>query len=353
MNAILARDRDDRVRALLGSRLAALTPRLTETAQTRLRQETLATLTALVADEAERVRASIAEAVKHMADAPRAIILHLAQDPAVMVYEPVIRFSPVLTSQDLVNLIVAAPSVGTIMAVARRPRIDAAVCDAIVNAANSSVVAALLANPSAQIRETTLDALVAHAAAHEDWHGPLVRRPCLSARAARALSEIVTNHLLEVLAARTDLDPALADDLRHRLQPDAVVTRMEATAQGDAAVQAMVANAAALHDAGRLDDASILAATQRGDVHLVSAMLAAKAGVPLLVIERASALRSAKGLVSLSWKADLSMQVAIALQIVVGRLQPDQVIQPREGGGFPMSPQEMRWQLDFLCRTGR
>ncbi len=47
------------------------------------------------------------------------------------------------------------------------------------------------------------------------------------------------------------------------------------------------------------------------------------------------------------------MQVAIALQIVVGRLQPDQVIQPREGGGFPMSLQEMRWQLDFLCRTGR
>ena len=95
----------------------------------------------------------------------------------------------------------------------------------------------------------------------------------------------------------------------------------------------------------------MLRAVQLGDVNLVSAMLAVKAGVSLAVIERASALRSAKGLVSLSWKAGLSMRVAVALQTLVARLQPDAVLQPRVGGAFPMSVQEMRWQLEFMCRA--
>ena len=207
VNSILAADQDERVRVLLGRKLAALTPSLTDLALTRLQQETLQTLTALVTDEADRVRASIAETVKHMPDAPRAIILQLARDTAVMVCEPVIRFSPVLTSQDLIALIVAAPSPGTIVAAARRQRIDTAVSDAIVEAADSEAISALLANPSAQIREVTLDALVERATDQTEWHEPLVRRPRLPARTARALSEIVTTHLLEVLLARDDLDP--------------------------------------------------------------------------------------------------------------------------------------------------
>jgi uncharacterized protein (DUF2336 family) len=347
VNSILASDQDERVRVLLGRKLAALTPSLTDAAQTRLQQETMETLTALVADEAERVRASIAETVKHMADAPRAIILQLARDTAVMVCEPVIRFSPVLTSQDLIALIVAAPSPGTIMAAARRQRIDTAVSDAIVDAANSEAIGALLANPSAQIREVTLDALVARATQQTEWHEPLVRRPCLPTRTARALSEIVTNHLLEVLLARGDLDAALSDDIRDRLVgaigPEPVTE--------EASEQAMLTKASTMCDAGELDDDAILNAVHQGDANLVSAMLAVKAGVSLTVIEQASALRSAKGLVSLSWKAGLSMRVAVALQTLVARLQPDAVLYPRAGGGFPMSVQEMRWQLEFMCRA--
>ena len=359
MDVTLASGREERVRALLTRKLAALTPGLTAAAHGRLREDTIEALTNLVADEAERVRASIAEAIKHMPDAPRALILRLAADPAVMVCEPIIRFSPVLTSEDLVALIVSAPSPAMIMAAARRPRIDAMLCDAIVDAADTDAIGALLANPSAQIREATLDALVAHAAQHEGWQEPLVRRPCLPARAARALSQIVANHLLEVLWAREDLDPALADDVRDRLRQAAPATSaasvatLNTAAQQNPAKAAELESACALRDVGRIDDAAVLTAAQRGDVALATAMLAAKAGVPLAVIERAASLRSAKGLVSLSWKAGLSMRTSLALQVLVGHVQPDGIIHPRPGGGFPMSPQEMRWQLEFLSRTSR
>jgi uncharacterized protein (DUF2336 family) len=355
-NAILAADRDERVRALLGRKLAALTPNLTGPAQKNLWRKTVETLTALVADEAERVRESVAEAVKSMPDAPRGIILQLAHDPAVMVCGPVIRFSPVLTSEDLVALIVAAPTPATVVAVARRPGIDGTVSDAIVEAAHSEAIAALLANPSAQIMEATLDALVSRAATEVTWQEPLVHRPSLPPHTARALSEIVTSSLLEVLSARGDLDPALAQELRERLarlRRESCGPPKPPGPAGELGSSTNLKQAAALRDGGKLDDQAFIDAARRGDASLLGAMLALKADVAPAVVERAAALRSPKGLISLAWKGGLSMQVAQVLQIVLGRLPPTEVIHGRPGGGFPMSVQEMRWQLEFIFRTGR
>jgi len=70
-----------------------------------VQRDAVANLTAMVADAALRVRISLAEAVKNLPDGPRDIVLRLAHDPAVMVCEPVILFSPMLTEEDLVALI--------------------------------------------------------------------------------------------------------------------------------------------------------------------------------------------------------------------------------------------------------
>jgi uncharacterized protein (DUF2336 family) len=349
LDAVLAEDGDERVRALLGRKLAALLPGLTSEAQAALRHSTLALLTRLVEDEAERVRASIAEALKSMPQAPRELILRLAHDPAIMVATPVILFSPVLTSQDLVRLIVAAPTADTVTVVARRPHIDGAVAQAIVDAAHGEAIAALLENPSAQIMETTLDALAARAGGEVGWQRQLVRHKSLSAAAARALSQIVTSHLLEELCARADLDPALAEELRARIDRTTVTAAPKPASEIEAAWR----KACAIRDTGRLKDDAFIEAARQGQAGLMGAMLALKASVPAEVVERAIALRSPKGLIALAWRAGLPMQVAQALQIVLGRLPPDQVIAARPGGGFPLSQQEMRWQLEFMFRSGR
>ena len=100
-NRLLADDPDERVRILLATKLAGLTHGLPDAAQSRMREQALETLTRLVTDEAVRVRSAIADAVKDLPDAPKALILALARDTAVMVAEPVILFSPMLTSEDL------------------------------------------------------------------------------------------------------------------------------------------------------------------------------------------------------------------------------------------------------------
>jgi uncharacterized protein (DUF2336 family) len=346
VSAILATDTDARVRTILNRKLATLTPSLSGEARDRMQQDAVANLTAMVADAALRVRISLADSVKHLPDGPRDIVLRLAHDPAVMVCEPVIRFSPMLTQDDLITLIATGPPPLTIKAVASRPKINSSVSDAVVGTGDSVAICALLANPTAQIRETTLDSLAAQSEEQTDWQAPLVRRPHLPARAQRLLSEIVTGHLLETLAARPDLDPRVAQSVRSALQPGRPAQSSVPMAQAGA--QMALARAQQLQQAGQLDDNAIVEALRRNASKEAAAMLAVKADVPLAVIERACALRSAKGIVALAWKAELTAQTAVVLQVALAHLQPDLILRAGEDKTFPLSADEMRWQLAFL-----
>jgi len=337
-NAVLAADADDRVRALLARKLGSLVPALSAGGQERLRQQTFDTLTALAADATVRVRAAIAEAVADLPEAPRAIILRLAHDAETLVCEPVIRFSPLLTTDDLVALVAAAPSSGTGVAVARRAALDVAVSDAIAAGGTDDAVLALLMNGSAQIREATLDALVERSIEHPDWHDPLIRRPALSEKSAKTLSRIVADHMVELLAARSDLDPALAAELRKRV-----------SAQMQRAPEAVKPPP----QTGKPTEADLLAAAREGDARKAAGLLAAAAAVPLPAVRRAATLRSAKGLVSLAWKAGFTMQAGCALQVLLAGLAPGSVLKPGPCNSFPMSVQEMSWQVEFLSGKDR
>lgn len=337
----LATDPDERVRALLARRLAALIP---ATPPGELHDQAMRTLAALVQDEAVRVRAALADVLKDMHIAPRAIVLRLAQDVAVPVCGPILRLSPLLTTEDLVALV--SRHVHTAEQVAQRPGLAYEVSEAVAETADSGAIRALLDNASAQIREATLDALVAQASAHPGWHDPLVRRPGLTAGAARALSEIVADELLGVLAGRGDLDPALVDELRQRLAVRLAPGRV--ANEDDAAMRA----AHALRRENRLTEAALLDTARHSGVRETAAMLAVAAEAPLSAVDRAIAMRSAKGLISLAWKAGFSMHAACAMQAVLAQLGPGQMLAASPVGGFPLSFDEMRWQIDFLGHNG-
>jgi len=350
VDRMLAADSDARVRTLLGRKLANLLPSLTGDQCAKLQQQTLVTLGYLVADEVVRVRATIADVVKSMPDAPHELIMRLAQDTAIAVCEPVIRLSPLLSTEDLLALVAAPPSPHTQIAVATRPNLPESVSDTIANSANVDAITALLANQSAAIREATLDALVARAGEHECWHAPLVRRPRLSAHAARALSEIVATRLLDELARRTDLDADVNHDLRRRLSER---LHGEAPAPGGPDAEQAMAVVRQLAVAGALDESALIDAARRGEARMATAMLAVAAEVPAAVVDRAVTLRSAKGIVSLIWKAGFSMRSAAPMQMLLARLSPAMILRATRSGEFPLGVEEMRWHLEFLTRGGK
>ena len=337
VDKLLSLDGDERVRALLGSRIARLLPDIDGEERTAAASHLHATLTVLASDQALRVRAAIAEQIATLEAAPRELVLLLAHDSAAEISDRIVRLSPVLSDADLLAILVAPPASTTAGAIASRRKLSAAVADAVVRHADASTIRALLSNSSACIRESTLDALVGRAPNHIDWHAPLVRRPGLSLNAVRALSEFIASDLLRILAMRVDLDASKLDIVRQRLAAR--------TANAD---DSLVAKARQLKAAGLLTEAAMQEAAEHGDSRLLLALLAISSGVTLRTIDRILELRSAKALVSLVWRGGFSMAVAVAIQNQLSQFGPDTMITATETGDFPLSVGEMGWQIELM-----
>ncbi len=83
------------------------------------------------------------------------------------------------------------------------------------------------------------------------------------------------------------------------------------------------------------------------DQEFVVAALALRSRLPSPVVRKILASSSAKGLTALAWKAGFSMRLSMQLQARVGRLPPKARLSSG-GGDWPMSQDEMAWQIEFF-----
>jgi uncharacterized protein (DUF2336 family) len=341
---LLVRDSDEAVRVDLANKVARLLPGLPKDAQDQVRERVVEMVETLARDSAMRVRQMVAEALKDVADAPPEIIKRLARDAELAVSRPVLRFSPLLTDQDLLDIIAGGPVSGALVAIAERDNVSAAVSDAIVGTEEEPAVAALLANPSAQIREDTLDLIVDRAPPRTSWHAPLVARPVLPTRAARRIASFIAEALLKKLQKRTDLDPeakaAVASEVRKRLDQDKDEDETDDSESPEAAAKRMM-------DAGELDEDTIAFAMTEGKRSFVMAALALKSKIKPEIVDKILSARSAKGVTALAWKAGMGPRFGAQLQMRLGGISPKQVLSAR-GGDWPLSPEDMKWHLEFF-----
>ncbi len=348
---LLADDREDEIRTALAKKIAHLTPTLPAKDRGAIYDYTVQVLEKLAKDEIVRVREIMADALKDVADAPHSVIQQLASDAELAVAGPVLRFSPVLSESDLLSIIGAGASQGKLAAISERHNVSEGVADAIVEQGDEDTVALLLANSTAQIREETLDALTAKSEEIVSWHAPLVSRPALSMRSARMLAGFVAEHLLAKLQAREDLEAAtleaVAEVVAERLaepegDPDLVDPEW---AQGDEITDEEMA---ALKRSGALTENSIVESLEAGRKRYVEAALAMLAEIPRESAAAIVAQRSGKALVALAWKAGMSPRTAGPLQVQLMGLPPDKIIVADQADDWPLSEEDMEWQLDFF-----
>ena len=277
---------------------------------------TIETLEYLASDSAARVRAVLAEEIKHLANVPRDVVLALARDLEHIVAAPVLEYSPLLSDADLIEIIACGQVREVLAAVARRRPLSEKVSDTLVQSLDVPAVAALLVNPDAKIRKETLERVVAEAEEIESWHLPLALRADLSARAIRRIAGFVGAAIIERLAARHDL----GDGHPHPSEPPAAPAaggknrcrgsrrgRCRQCRQGQGGRHALNGNF--------VEDAAL--AGQRESVILALAELA---HVPAANVRRILASGRAQPLVALVWHARLSMRVAFKIQTFVMKL---------------------------------
>jgi uncharacterized protein (DUF2336 family) len=344
---LLVRDKDEDVRSRLAEKIGRLAPELSETEREDIRRMTIEAMEILARDEAIRVRRILAETLKDVANAPPSVVRQLARDAELQVAAPVLEFSPVLSDEDLLEIIRTTTIEGTLSAISRRQPVRETIAEAIVERDETDAIAELLGNSSAQIREETLDHLIERARRVEAWHEPLVRRANLPVGAMRKLASYVSEKMLAVLDARDDLDPEAVAMIKAEVH-----RRLGSSppADGDGEDKAAVPEETPqeLHAAGRLDVETVADAVKRGEYAFVVDSLCLLGGLPRASIEAAIGARSAKGITAMAWKAGLPMRLAADIQTRICGIQPGQVLLPRNGTDYPLSEEQLRWELEFF-----
>lgn len=329
----------------------ALARKMAQRQGAALSDQTREMLGRLARDQALRVRQVIAEALKARLDAPHELIASLARDVELLVSQPVLEHSPRLTDCDLIDIIRSGASEGALTAIARRQHLVGDVTDALVETGNVAAIGQLLRNNRAQIREDTIDRVIDRAPAVPSWQEALVDRPGLSRHATLRLATVIADHLLDRLTQRHAVNPALARDLREVVQrrlEDGMMTPFAQSGDEPAGLEARLAHVQAQHEAGKLDDASLLAAIASQDRGFVTCAVAVLTGLPLSKVVEVLRSQNAKAICALVWKAGLGAGVAAEIQQRVAKLSARDILYPTTAGGYSMSAAAMEWQLELF-----
>lgn len=350
-NLVLADDGDAEVRRLLAEKITHA-----QSASARDRTLTGQALDRLARDRVAQVRAVIAEALKTYADADAAMIGRLARDAEILVAAPVLEYSPLLTDGDLLEVIGSHPVQEALTAITRRAYVSEEVTRAIVGSGNVTAIACMLENSNAQLQESTLDALVEGLASQPGWQPPLIFSPDQTGQQSLRLAQAVATQLLERIVARRDLPPetlqAIAGVVRKRLEEQVASGPVAAApVAGDigAGYAPLLARAGQAREQGRLDENGLMVALLSDQADEVVAGLSVLSGVPVSAILQMVAAQSPRALCALAWTAGVSALFAAELQLRLGRIAVAAVIRPTAGGGYPLTEDEMRWQIDMYA----
>jgi uncharacterized protein (DUF2336 family) len=113
-----------------------------------------AVLELLAKDADQKVRQALAEAAASSANMPHGIACRLARDE-IEVARPILAHSPVLTDDDLAEIVHTCQSQYA-LAVASRKRLSEGLCDVLAETNEAEVVVALTGNAGAQLSLATL-----------------------------------------------------------------------------------------------------------------------------------------------------------------------------------------------------
>lgn len=342
-DALLTIDEDGEVRSELARKIARLVPGLTVEEQATLHERAVEVLERLARDQLPKVRAIVAEEIKQSENVPRHIVRQLAEDVEDIVATPILEYSPLLGDDDLREIIAAGASEAALVAIARRPTVSEPVSEAVAGTLEIPAVAALLVNPSAQIREDTLDQIIDQAKEVQDLHEPLATRPDLSIRAMKRIAGFVASALVHTMIESSALAEDVAEDILERVRE-----RIAAERVGEDDEKRFAEEALKLHKEAQLNDDFVVEAIESNQRELLIQCLALMAELPAKTVREILKSKSGRAVSALSWKARLTMRTAYAMQTKLALVPAPQLVTPKAGIDYPLDTDEMIWHLSYF-----
>lgn len=343
VSPIIARDKSVDVRLALAHRLMELLPELSEAQHSQLYAFAAQALGVLALDEVLKVRIALSSVLKDMACAPPAVVAQLARDLERQVSEPILRYCAALPDQDLLDILSEHPQDWVVEAIAGRRTVSERVSDAVVEKRSVSGGRALIANDGAMLSNDTLVRVVESARELPEWQKPLCLRKHLPGFLMKEIVRFVDASLHKFILARTDFDDATRIEIE-----DTVKRRMRFLVDDAGNRITPKDKLAILHKTGKLDDAVMADALALREHEFIQMGLALRAKLPLDTVKRMFETRSAKAVTALAWRAGLTMRFALDLQRELAKVPHTELLYPRNGEDFPLSDEEMDWQIGFF-----
>ena len=199
----------------------------------------------------------------------------------------------------------------------------------------------LISNEGAEIGNNLLLKIVEIARTLPEWQKPMAVRKKLPASIAKDLAEFVDASVRELLMSRTDFDETTTEEVaavfRRRVdfadaQPEETPhQRLKRLVKENALTEETISDALAMRDR----DFATLA-------------VAHMAKTTPLQVTKIFDMGAPKPIVALAYHAGLSMRMALTLQKGAGKIPPKEIIYPKGGTDYPLTEEELNWQLEFL-----
>ncbi len=228
----------------------------------------------LAGDAAELVRRALAVTLQNSPKLPHDIAVRLARDVDA-VATPLLRNSPVLTEEDLVEVVLAG-SASKQVAIAGRSALSEGLTEVIALYACREAVETTALNEGAAFSDDAYKGLLVRFGQDEDIKSALISRSQLPLHITEKLVAVVTGELFDRLVNKHELPPQLAIEIASGARERATLDLVEqAGLSTDPArfVQQLYLN-------GRLTPSLVMRALCMGHMSFVEHAVAELAGVP-------------------------------------------------------------------------
>ena len=225
-------------------------------------------------DAAVLVRRALAVTLRNSPKLPRDIAIRLAKDVDAIAI-PVLKNSPVITDEDLVEIVLSgSPEKQT--AIAQRPTLGEGLTEVIALYGAKPAVKACTLNESAAFSDDAYAGLLKRFANDNDIKGALISRSSLPIHVTEKLVNMVAGELFDRLVNKHELPPQLAIEIASGARERATLDLVEQaglSTDPERFVQQ-------LHLNGRLTPSLVMRSLCLGHIGFVEHAMAELAGIP-------------------------------------------------------------------------
>lgn len=340
---ILAKDEDRSIREFFTGKLVEDLDSLLDT-EKKLKGFVMDAMDVLVRDNILEIRMALASALKDHANAPPRIVGQLARDLERRVAEPILRFCASMSEEDILEILKNNPKSWQTCAIAQREMVSLKISEAVIDTEDVKAGKLLLENEGAEFDDKLRQKTIEKSREIKEWQDAIARNMELTTVMAKTFAEFAEASVRDALMERNDINMEEINEVikvfRRRVNYSRDKDKKTGLKPKERVKQ--------YFKDGLLNEETLADAISMRDVDFVKEAIAFMAFTSVDKVEKILAMKIPKSIVSICWKAGMSMQLALKLQKEIAHILPSDVIYPSVKNDYPYKPAEMEKNLKFF-----